>query len=146
SLAVTCDRLLPRTPSVITGGCWRRRSRFGTRPVRRSSTSAFCMSSASPYGTTPSRRTSRAPASDVVSGRHASAVVGVKLLQLFLHVGHELIGDRTVNEPMVVTEREERHRPDADGIVDDDGAFLDRADAKNGHLRLVDDRHAELRA
>src|SRR5258705_13730121 len=129
SLAVTCARLLPRTPSVITGGCWRRRRRFGTRPARRSSTSAFCMSSASPYGTTPSRRTSRARACGAVSGWHASAVVGVKPLQLFLHVGHELVRDRTVNEPMVVTEREVGHRPDADGVVDDDGAFLDRADA-----------------
>ena len=39
-----------------------------------------------------------------------------------------------------------RHRPDADRIVHDDGPLLDRADAENPDLRLVDDQDAELRA
>src|SRR5258705_2914739 len=104
------------------------------------------MRSASRYGPTRSGRPPRPPACDAVSGWHASAVVGVKPLQLFLHVGHELVRHRTVDEPMVVTEREVGHRPDADGVVDDDGAFLDRADAQNRHLWLVDDRNPELRA
>ena len=63
-----------------------------------------------------------------------------------LIVGHELIAGRAVDEPMVVAERQIRHRPNRDRIVDDDRALLDRADAENRHLRLVDDRHAELRA
>src|SRR5256885_15153851 len=135
------DRLPPRTPSVITGGCWRRSRRSGTRPARRSSTSAFCISSASAYGTIPRRRTSSVSASADSPGGKLSAVVGVKALQLFLHVGHELVRDRAVDETMVVAQREVRHRADADGIVDGDRALLDGPDTEDGHLRLVDDRH-----
>ena len=47
---------------------------------------------------------------------------------------------------MVVAERQVRHRPDRDRVVDDDRPLLDRADAENRDLRLVDDRHPELRA
>ena len=47
---------------------------------------------------------------------------------------------------MVEAQRQVRHRPDGDRVVDDDGPLLDRADAEDRHLRLVDDRHAELRA
>src|SRR3954470_20401792 len=121
----------------MTGGCCRRRSRSGTWPARRSSTSAFCSSSASPYGTTPRRLTSSGLASDFCA---------VEVLQMIFDVGHELVGDRAVDEPVVVPQRQIRHRPDADRIVDDDGALLDRADAENRDLRLVDDRDAELRA
>ena len=45
---------------------------------------------------------------------------------------------------MIVAEGEVRHRPNRDGIVDDDRTFFDRADAEDRHLRLIDDRHAEL--
>ena len=47
---------------------------------------------------------------------------------------------------MVEAERQIRHRPDRDRVVDDDRPLLDRADAQDRDLRLVDDRHAELRA
>ena len=46
---------------------------------------------------------------------------------------------------MVVAEREVSHQPDPNHVVDHDRALLDIADAENGHLRLIDDRHAELR-
>src|SRR5204863_1865338 len=99
----------------------------------------------SAYGTIPRRRTSSVSASADSPGGKPSAVVGVKALQLFLHVGHELVRDRAVDETMVVAQREVRHRADADGIVDGDRALLDGPDTEDGHLRLVDDRHAELR-
>ena len=48
-------------------------------------------------------------------------------------------------DAVVVAEREVPHRSDRDRVVDHDGALLDVADAENGHLRLVDDRHPEER-
>ena len=74
------------------------------------------------------------------------ARIGVEVLELLLDVGHELVGDGAVDQSVVVAERQVRHRPDRDRVVDDDRPLLDRADAENRHLRLVDDRHAELRA
>ena len=56
------------------------------------------------------------------------------------------IGDGAVDQPVVEAERQVRHRPDRDRIVDDHRPLFDRADAENRHLRLVDDRHPELRA
>src|SRR5512138_2169116 len=88
----------------------------------------------------PRRRTSKTRVCET------SAVVGVKALQVMFHIRHELVGDCTIDEAMVITEREVRHRPDSDRIVDDNRALLDRADTENRHLRLIDDRHAELRA
>ena len=75
-----------------------------------------------------------------------SDLVGVEVLQLLLDVRHELVGDRAVNQPMVEAQRQIRHRADRNRIVDDDRALLDRADAEDRDLRLVDDRHAELGA
>jgi len=63
-----------------------------------------------------------------------------------LHVGHELIGHGAIHQAMVVAKRQVRHRPDADRLVHDNRTLLDCADAENGDLRLIDDRHAELRA
>src|SRR5580700_608489 len=50
---------------------------------------------------------------------------------------------------MVVADAEMHHGADGDGVVavfvgDDDGLLDDSADAHDGDLRLVDDRHAEL--
>src|ERR1700741_3609867 len=92
------------------------------------------MASASAYAIRPRRRTSRLrlPTIPVFDS-------------LFYH-RHELIGDRAVDQTMVVSERQIGHRPDPDRIVDDDGALLDRADTEDRDLRLVDDRHPELRA
>jgi len=47
---------------------------------------------------------------------------------------------------MVVAERQVRHRPDRDRIVDDHGTLLDVANAQDRDLWLTDDRHPEQRA
>ena len=68
------------------------------------------------------------------------------MLDLFLDGRHELIAGRAINETMVVTQGEIRHRTNGDGIIDDDRSLLDGADTQDGDLRLIDDRHPELRA
>src|SRR5262245_13316430 len=45
---------------------------------------------------------------------------------------------------MVIPQREVRHRPNPDRIVDHDRALFDRTDAENRDLRLVDDWHPKL--
>ena len=126
-LRIACGDVRPAaalTPSVMTGGCCRRSRRSGTRPARRSSTSAFCMSSASAV-----RNDSEAPDFQRArlrrraSAGKRSAVVGVKALQPLLHVGHELIGNGSVHQSVVVAEcrdtpssgfpRHRRRQPDA---------------------------------
>ncbi len=47
---------------------------------------------------------------------------------------------------MIEAKRQYRGRPRDDRIADDHCAFCNRADAKNRHLRLIDDRRAEQRA
>ena len=49
-------------------------------------------------------------------------------------------------DAVIVAERQVRHRPDRDRVVDDDRTLLDVADAEDRDLRLVDDRHPEQRA
>jgi hypothetical protein len=88
---------------------------------------------------TPRRRISSARATD-------QTLLDVEVLDLVLDLGHELVARRTVDEPVVVPQREIRHRPDRYRLVDDDRTLFDRADAEDRHLRLVDDRHPELRA
>src|SRR6185436_3550849 len=51
-----------------------------------------------------------------------------------------------VDQPVVVAERQVAHRPDGDHVVYDDHTLVHRADAKNRHLRLADDRQTEQRA
>ena len=63
-----------------------------------------------------------------------------------LHVHHELVGDRAVDDTMVVADRHVRAQPDRDGVVDDDRPFLDGTNPQDGDLRLIDDRHPEQRA
>src|SRR6266545_2919170 len=70
----------------------------------------------------------------------------VERLDPLLHVRHELIGDRAVDEPMVVAERQVAHELDGDHVVDDHHALLDRADTEDRDLWLVDDGQAELSA
>src|ERR1700682_4234795 len=66
---------------------------------------------------------------------------------LFYH-GHELVGHGTVDDAMVVTQREVNDGTDGDGICpvlvgDHQGLFGDTADAHDGDIRLVDDGQAE---
>src|SRR5215472_6736726 len=73
----------------------------------------------------------------------------VPVLQEFLHVGHELVGDSAIDNAMVVADAEMHHGADGNGFVPvlvghNDGLFDDSTDAHNRDLRLIDDGHAEF--
>ena len=68
------------------------------------------------------------------------------MLEVVLQVGQELIGGRAVDQPVIEAHRKIAAQADADHVVDHHRPLLDGADRENGHLRLVDDRQAELRA
>ena len=120
-VARMCDRPpSPRTPSVRTCGCSTSSSRSPTRPARRSSTSARCSASASAYGTRPE------PPDLCIAQRLPQTDSRIPVLERLLHVRHELVGDGAVDEAVVVAERQVRHRPDRDRVVDDDRPLLDR--------------------
>ena len=82
------------------------------------------------------------PASVVLS----YAGSGIPVLDHLLDDLHELVGDRAVDDAVVVADRHVGAQPDRDGVVQNDRPLLDRADADDGDLRLADDRHAEQRA
>ena len=62
---------------------------------------------------------------------------------MLFHLGHEPIGRRAIDDPVVEGEAEVTHGADGDGIVDDDGALLHRTHTENASLRLIDDGCAE---
>src|SRR5690606_3970662 len=67
----------------------------------------------------------------------------VELLEADLERLEEASAVGAVDQPMVVSQREIRHRPRLDPvIVDDDSALVDTADGEDRNLRLVDDRQA----
>src|SRR3954462_10128933 len=76
----------------------------------------------------------------------SSHLIAVEVLELVLDVRHELVRDGAVNQTVIEPERQVRHGPNRNRIVDDDRAFLDCAHTENRDLGLVDDRHPELRA
>src|ERR1700733_14842532 len=98
-------------------------------------------------------RATRRDSADVVDGWAASSgypspvssLGRIPVLQLVFHVRQELVRDRPVDQPVIVTKGQVGHRPDGDGVVDDHGALLDLADAEDRDLRLTDDRHPEQR-
>src|SRR5438132_1131163 len=120
--------------------------RPSTRSARRSSTSARWRASASLYGTSPSRRTSIVRPTCCACSTRASDDVRIPVLERPFHDRHELVSYGAIDDSMVVAEREIRHRPDRDRIVEYDGPLLDVADAQDRDLRLVDDGHPEERA
>src|SRR5271165_3020812 len=69
------------------------------------------------------------------------------LLRPFLenrfYFGGELIAERSVDQPVIEGEREKGLGANCNGVVDHNGDLLDRADSKDGHLRLVDYRCCE---
>src|SRR3954451_24136199 len=78
-----------------------------------------------------------------------SASVGglVPALEALTQVAQETSGERTVDEPVVVREREVHDRPDRDHVLaelvlHDPRAFHDRVGAENPRLRLADHRRA----
>lgn len=68
------------------------------------------------------------------------------LFEIVLHLRHEPIRRRPIDNPVVERQAEVPHRPNGDRIVNDDGTFLNGADAQNGDLRLMDDGGAEQAA
>src|SRR5271165_838278 len=75
----------------------------------------------------------------------------VPVLEELLHFHHELVGDRAIDDAMVVADAEVHHGADGDGVVavlvgDDHWLLDDAAHAHDRDLRLVDDRHAEFGA
>lgn len=68
------------------------------------------------------------------------------LFEIMFHLGHESIRRRPIDNPVVERQTEVAHWPNGDRIVNDDGSFLNGADAQNGDLRLMDDGGAEQAA
>src|SRR5215213_4113150 len=68
----------------------------------------------------------------------------VELFQLTFDVCHEAIGHCAIDQPVIEPERKISHRSNRNRIVDHHSAFLDRPDAKDRYLRLVDDWQPEL--
>src|ERR1017187_731394 len=66
--------------------------------------------------------------------------------QHLLDLRHELIGEGAIDQAMVEGEREMADAADGDGVVDHHGSLVDRADAHDGDLRLVDHRRAHQTA
>src|SRR4051794_22820676 len=59
-----------------------------------------------------------------------------------LHLRHELIGQRAIDEAVVKAEREVADAADGYGVVDHHRRLIDGTDAHDGSLRLIDDRRA----
>ena len=73
------------------------------------------------------------------------------VFQSFLDQSHELVGDRTIDDAMVVSEGEMDDGPDRNGIVsvfvgNDHGLFGDATDTHNCGVRLIDDGQTEDRS
>jgi 5-(carboxyamino)imidazole ribonucleotide synthase len=74
-----------------------------------------------------------------------------QVFEIVLEVGHELAGIGAVDDAVVEAEGEALDAADGDGVLavligEDDGFFVQAADAEDGRLRLGDDGRAELLA
>ena len=68
--------------------------------------------------------------------------------QILFHLRHELVGNGTVDQSMIVTEREVNDAADRDRVVtifvgDHERHFRDSTDAHDGGVWLIDDGQAE---
>src|SRR6266545_3192610 len=86
----------------------------------------------------------------IVPFRPSSPILfGVPLQESFQR-HQELVGCRPVDQAVVEGQRQIAHWPDGDRVYpltrDHDRALLNRADAQDRRLRLVDDRHREQAA
>jgi hypothetical protein len=59
---------------------------------------------------------------------------------------HELIRRRPIDDSVIKRQTQVRHETDRNSLVDDHGSFLDRADAEDGELGLMNNRRAEQAA
>src|SRR6266849_5565471 len=149
-----------------SGGCLRRRSNQKVTKTARPTPSEtercrgrYTPSSASmktvrkPTSSEPrmKRTTRRATALGVSRLRRATALLDVedqpcRILERFLHRDERQHRLASVDDAVIVRERQVIHRPDHDLAVLDDRAVLGRVDAEDGALRRVDDRRREHRA
>src|SRR3954469_1363468 len=65
------------------------------------------------------------------------------VFQSVFYFVEELVGDGAVNDAVIVAQGDVAHRADGDGVVDDDRAFFDGAEAEDADVGLADDRQAE---
>lgn len=78
----------------------------------------------------------------------ASSDVFVPVLQILFYLGHELVGDCSVDQAVVVAQRQMNDGADGNGVIaifvgDDQGLLGDAAHAHDGGVWLIDDREAE---
>src|SRR5204863_5189415 len=122
-----------------TCGCSTSSSTSSISPDCRLVTSSRWRASASRYAIEPSRRTLsmrdacvawRAPAGRLMRVAPRLDHVRIPVLERPFDERHEVIGDRAVDDPVIVAERQVPHRPYRDRIVDHDGPLLPVADAE----------------
>src|SRR3984957_2874792 len=65
------------------------------------------------------------------------------VFQGVFYLVEELVGDGAVDYAVVVAQGDVAHGADGDGIVDDDGALFDGAEAQDADVGLADDRQTE---
>src|SRR5262249_46140481 len=68
---------------------------------------------------------------------------GSPVLQSFLDLVQELVGDGTVDHRVVVAQCDVAHGANGDRVVDHDRSFFNRPEAKNADIRLADHGQAE---
>src|ERR1039457_4281772 len=73
----------------------------------------------------------------------------VPVLKVILDDDHELVSNRAVDDTVIVSDRDVTDGSDRDAVValfigNDCRHLVNGADAHNGKLRLIDDRHTEL--
>src|ERR1700739_423347 len=61
----------------------------------------------------------------------------------FFHLVQELMGDGAVDHAVIIAQRHITHGADGDGVVDDDRALFDGAEAENADVGLTDYRQSE---
>src|ERR671910_845139 len=131
-----------KTSSVDSGGRRTRRTTRWPLDVREPQSAVPIIPLAPRIATRMSPSCPRAPASD------PQVALELPTLEPLLDRREESGGIRAVDEPVVVRQREVRHRADRDAVGtrlvgDDDGPLDDRARAEDADLWLVDDRRVE---
>jgi hypothetical protein len=59
--------------------------------------------------------------------------------EITFDLGHELVGCRPIDDPVVKRQAEVAHRPDGDSVIEDNGSLLDCANPEDRNLRLMND-------
>src|SRR5215831_15482664 len=59
--------------------------------------------------------------------------------EITFDLGHELVGCRPIDDPVVKRQAEVAHRPDGDSVIEDNWSLLDCANPEDRNLRLMND-------